>query len=630
MLKDYPPLLIKSNELIKAWRNVLQAFDKFSRETIKNCFFHLKMKVMLKILHHLSEENKLSIYDEKIFEYFDELTKYYQITIDLFNKNKKNIKTGKAKEILDGICIVLAAQLKQFRENQRLNEGISEGKSVENPIKIEKDKFITEQKISILDELDNIESRWEKKKINKIIIENRKNITEISKNKDDYYKFIKYIYTLLIEDVKEELYKCYIDKSKKGIEKLNDFHLRKAANFYYESIKQEKENIEAIIKIQVNALEEEIKEEAYKRAEEEIIQKILHTIREAYQHLGKEIEELESFFKEAENQSSKIKLYNYEEFQQYINKNGMEAYINDVKVRKKIGLNDEKLLNFYELYEEFNDKWEVFKKEGIKYWDKINKEFIENNVTKQIKNNIEMSEKILNLFLDFDKKYNNKEKLQLNTNYSPIIEGISQTINIKIESLKESIELFKEHIEGFLNNIKKDLKTFVKKSYLIEESHGNFINKGLSETETNYLNELLEQEIKDFNEKLIKQHEKIKQEVDKNIIKFLKEHLLFEISTYEEILHYSVSKLREEKEEIVLEYVKDIDNLTESIEEVLKFYKIEFINPTPHEKFNGKEHEVLMAEIREGFKKGEIIKTMNRGYLYNKQIVLKANVIAGK
>ena len=46
--------------------------------------------------------------------------------------------------------------------------------------------------------------------------------------------------------------------------------------------------------------------------------------------------------------------------------------------------------------------------------------------------------------------------------------------------------------------------------------------------------------------------------------------------------------------------------------------------------FNGREHEVLMAEVKEGFKKGEIIKTLNKGYRFNDQIILKANVVACK
>ncbi|MCL2753821.1 MAG: nucleotide exchange factor GrpE, partial [Defluviitaleaceae bacterium] len=59
-------------------------------------------------------------------------------------------------------------------------------------------------------------------------------------------------------------------------------------------------------------------------------------------------------------------------------------------------------------------------------------------------------------------------------------------------------------------------------------------------------------------------------------------------------------------------------------------FGIEKISPKTHEQFNAKEHEVLMAEQKEGFTKGEIIKTINSGYRYNDTIIVRANVIAAR
>ena len=64
-VKRLSPVLLKSKGLVEAWRNTLQAFDKLLKKTLKDVF-HIKMKVMLRILHHLIEENKLSMYDENI------------------------------------------------------------------------------------------------------------------------------------------------------------------------------------------------------------------------------------------------------------------------------------------------------------------------------------------------------------------------------------------------------------------------------------------------------------------------------------------------------------------------------------------------------------------------------------
>ncbi|HHW68140.1 MAG: hypothetical protein PWP07_1004 [Epulopiscium sp.] len=644
MIKDYPPLLQKSSELVEAWRKTLQAFDQFSKQSVKGCFFHMKMKVMLKILHHLSEENKLSIYDEKIFEYFDHLMNHYQKTIQLFQDNEQEIKTGKAKEILSGICTVLSSQLKQFRENQMVEQGISDPKASVNPIKAEKEKFLMDEKINILNQLDDLEDQWTKEEMEKTLLSLRKHLIDLAKDDTQQVQCVKEIYEGLIQNLKGPLYKCYAKKSKKGIEKLNDFHLRKAANFYYESIKQEKENVEAIIKIQVNALEEEMKNEAYEDREQQIIQEILHTIREAYQHLGKEIEELEQFFKEAEKQPNKIHISSPEEFETYLKVQGMDAYVNDLNVKSKLNYKDREIVEFNENYNAFNQIWNEFKKELFNHYnDKINQDNLLRRIDLKLQNNMELSQKIIQSFSDFYEKTKKGAGEIVETEYTPIIEGIGETIHIKIESLKESLELFSEIKNEMLQRASEEFKEFISEKdfeKITEDLFEKFMIESMNEfplEESDFTKKQLafldgkeEEGMAFLSDRLLRRQEKIEQEADKKIIKFLREHLLFEMSTYEEIINYSVSKLRESQEDFIITYVKEIDALTHSIEEILKAYKIEFIHPNPHEKFNGKEHEVLMAEVREGFQKGEIIKTMNKGYMLDGQIILKANVIAGK
>lgn len=644
MLKDYPPLLQQSSELVEAWRKTLQAFDQFTEQSVKGCFFHMKMKVMLKILHHLSEENKLSVYDEKIFEYFQHLMNHYQGTIQLFKDHEQDIKTGRAKEILSGICTVLSSQLKQFKENQMVEQGISDPKSSENPIKIEKERFLTEEKINILNQLDDIETQWISDEMGKTMIHFRKYLMDLTKDHTLQTQCIQEIYGGLIQSLKSPLYRCYAKKSKKGIEKLNDFHLRKAANFYYESIKQEKENVEAIIKIQVNALEEEMKNEAYEDREQEIIQGILHTIREAYQHLGKEIEELEQFFKEAEKQPNKISISSPEEFETYLRTQGMDSYINDLNIRNKLNYKDRMIVDFIEAYTAFNQAWKVFKAELFNHYkEKLNQNDVLERITLKLQNTMELSQKIICSFTDFYEKTKNGAGEITETEYAPIIEGIGETINIKIESLKESLEFFSDIKDEVLERASEELKDpIIEKEFekIAEELYNNFMMEFIREipmeesnfTEKNiaFLDGKEEEGLIYLSQRLLRRQEKIEQEANKKIIKFLREHLLFEMSTYEEIINYSVSKLRESKEEAIISYVKEIDALTQSVEDTLKAYRIEFIHPNPHEKFNGKEHEVLMAEVKEGFEKGEIIKTMNKGYMLDGHIILKANVIAGK
>ncbi|MCL2707980.1 MAG: nucleotide exchange factor GrpE, partial [Defluviitaleaceae bacterium] len=118
--------------------------------------------------------------------------------------------------------------------------------------------------------------------------------------------------------------------------------------------------------------------------------------------------------------------------------------------------------------------------------------------------------------------------------------------------------------------------------------------------------------------------------IDKLVLQFKKETILYEVNTYEEIITYSVSRLRQLTDENTQKAVALFDGAVASLGMLLKKNNIRQINPSPHEPFNGREHEVLIAEKQEGFGKGEIIKVINSGYQYKDTILMRANVIAAK
>jgi len=119
-------------------------------------------------------------------------------------------------------------------------------------------------------------------------------------------------------------------------------------------------------------------------------------------------------------------------------------------------------------------------------------------------------------------------------------------------------------------------------------------------------------------------------EISAKLTKFKKEQTLYEISTYEEIQHYSISRLRDSDCEHIAEFVAVLDQSAEKMEAILKEHGITPIRPAPGSVFNGREHEVLMAEAHEGFAKGEIIKAMNSGFRQKDNVLLRANVIAAR
>jgi len=112
--------------------------------------------------------------------------------------------------------------------------------------------------------------------------------------------------------------------------------------------------------------------------------------------------------------------------------------------------------------------------------------------------------------------------------------------------------------------------------------------------------------------------------------RFKKEILLHEICTYEEILTHSVSRLRQSPCPIAAGAAVLLDSTFDVLESILKKRSITIIRPATGTKFNAQEHEVLMAEKQDGFAAGEIIKVLTSGYGQKERVILRANVVAAR
>ena len=96
-------------------------------------------------------------------------------------------------------------------------------------------------------------------------------------------------------------------------------------------------------------------------------------------------------------------------------------------------------------------------------------------------------------------------------------------------------------------------------------------------------------------------------------------------------MYYSVVRLRECSDEKIKDFTKYIDNMEDKMENTLMENNILLIKPNPHDMFDPKEHEVLLAEKNEQFLKGQIIKVVNYGYKKkDKGIIKRATIIAAK
>lgn len=626
-------------ELSNLWAKNLNLLQEYSFKLIDDCFFSIRVKLMIKILNQISKENRLSKYDEKIFDYFHHLMWYYYQTISLYEQNRETIRNSKAKEIIEGICTVLSAQLNQFEENQQQEYIYIDKRAVKNPIRIEKDQIIINTKNYVLKSVDHIRKDYVNNQNSICFDYVSKKVLKPQDQHDCYIEILEDIYMGIINNNIDKLYSLYTNITKESIEKINNLQFRKAANFYYESIKQEKENLEIIIKVQVNALEDELKYMDIEPLEHQKIHEILNTLIEAYQHLGKEIEDLSLYFKESESVSKEIELLTRDEFIKYIVEEGAKKYIQDLDSKEFPSSINEFNININNIKQNLDEQITKYVNDIIDY--RLVCYYKNNDISSNLNNFISEKEYMVDEFLDcfiYIKQYcdGNFEQL-ISTKYSDIFKGIYETIEIKLESLEENKNIFLETLKS--NNIsnnttinQRDKKTIVEKmlSYWYDEMP--ITNEQFLQTiKQLYYNIHSDEIMLSYISNLKRQYQQQNEYINKKYIQFLREQLLFELTTYEEILNYSVCKLRDEQEpDVVKIFVETMDTVDFRIEELLEKYNIYTIKPKPYDIFDGKEHEVLMAEKNDDFEKGQIIKLMNTGYKYNNAVIIRANVIAAK
>lgn len=620
--------------LLNQWQETLDTLKKYSDKLIEDCFFSIRVKLMIKVLNQISKENRLSKYDEKIFEYFHHLIWYYYQTISLYEQNKEAITNSKAKEIIEGICTVLSSQLNQFEENQQHEYIYYDKRGTRNPIKIEKDEIIGKAKNYVLNMIKECFNTYLKEQSDICYKFAIPEILQSDNQHSSYINVLENIYMSILNDISNILYKIYIDVTKTSTEKINDLQFRKAANFYYESIKQEKENLEMIIKVQVNALEDELKYMDIEILEQQKIHEILDTLIEAYQHLGREIESLSIYFKETESIIKEIILLTKQEFLDYIIEEGSKKYIQDLSSKEFPSDIQELNLKTKSLKIIFEQNFSNYINEIIDYRSICKNKFVDNNKNNFISEKSNMINEFSDCFM-YIKQYYDSNIQQLNsTSYSDIFKGIYETIEIKLESLAENKDIFLESINSA--SLFYDISQ-VDKNIIVKNMLSYWYNKLPSKEEVIKILEKLyidlenDEIILKYNTNFEKQKQQQKIYLNKKYVQFLREHLLFELTTYEEILNYSICRLRKEQEsDAVKFFVETMDTVSFRIEQLLEKYEIYTIKPKPYDVFDGKEQEVLMAEKHEGFEKGQIVKLMNTGYKYNNAVIIRANVIAAK
>jgi molecular chaperone GrpE (heat shock protein) len=199
-----------------------------------------------------------------------------------------------------------------------------------------------------------------------------------------------------------------------------------------------------------------------------------------------------------------------------------------------------------------------------------------------------------------------------------IMEGIMNTLHLKYDSLKEKDSNY--HMD------KQTAQLDYEKQFI------RFKEKLREEIETYFLDALMGEQV------LMKKNQATLEGLMKKILKdnhqqdvrYLQKELLFELQTYDEILRYALPKLSELEEDKCQDFIKQLNQLYHKCLVSLEKQKIKVIDPQPHTPFDGKIHEVLLAQEEEGFSKGEVIRSHSVGYQFGDEVIIRATVIGAK
>ncbi|WP_250277461.1 nucleotide exchange factor GrpE [[Clostridium] colinum] len=527
----------------------------------------LKRLILSIFMNHISNNESLALFDEEIFNIYKTIIDNY-ITF-LNNIENMNFKfNNELLKNLSGIVSVLKSQVSFFSDNKNLDI---------NPIYTEKKNVTTKYVDNIYKNLD-------------ILSDNSFENIDLKNIKQH---FITTIIENILSNYKTNLICCF--------NSINDIENRKQVKYFKEVLEEEIEILTSIIKFQIKALEDFCEND-----DEKInIENLLNPIIESYQQTSKSFNEL----------NKKIKSI-------------------DTNINIDFDIDNKKIEKFIiGIFKDIKNPEDKFKEKAFKIFEKYLAELKEKTILKEedninlFKNNIDKS---LNFSQNIRNKFDvicqyieqNKSFYEKNNVYN-IIDGIYESINIKSINIKEKEdEIFLDKDKMYIK-INEELKIF--KNYDIEYDFNAIYNT-----------------LKiDFNMENIKNHiniepmlcnlEKTFSLYIKKIDDFIKNTILFEISTFQEIMYYSVVRLRDSEDEKIKDFTKYIDNIEMDIEDILTQNNILLIKPNPHDMFNAKEHEVLLAEKNEDFIKGQIIKVVNYGYKEkDKGIIKRATIIAAK
>jgi molecular chaperone GrpE (heat shock protein) len=588
--------------LFPAWQTLAAESDKLLKEQIVNLYEQLRHTTCEVLTEDAAHFSRLGDSDERVYDQLTRLMGAYREAVWLIEAADE--PTPAVKDLLTGICDILTSRLREF-EDAANPEG--------NPVTDEKRGIIERALLYTTRQIENQANQFPDK-----IAPERWAVLRgafLIEGKADWREVLRGCFD---EKTHRELYVHYQDGLRFCLLGLDDLHGRKVARFYTDLIEREWEVLETIIRIQAQALETAITESGGEASPlpDDVPARVLDILREAYQQIGPLVEGVQRLPKAAPRggQASPCRFF--------------EAFAETLVIT-------------------FDDSIPSFSSpETQPFFDALTLEtaavFGQQRITflkaayqlqRMIGVEILLAEEAAALFGSAYTAIKDEE-FEAADMERQIINGIAETLEIKIESLKESIKDFNGEGASLLQAFakeKNDVTDEIKEAAYLAIRDA-WLADPPTETELPcFFARCREGEsFAPYRADYEKHVTHYTGKMEKAAMRFKKEILLYEVCTFEEILTHSVSRLKESHNEAVLAVASRLYETYAALEILLKKNNITPIRPAPHEIFNGKEHEVLMAEKQEGFAKGEIVKLVGSGYKHNDRVLLRANVIAAK
>ena len=564
-------------------------------------------------------------FDEKAYEVYAALIDRYRKLTELYEQQVHSESAGlhlesvRSRDIIRGISSIISSRIKFAEENGDL--------SGENPVSAEKNRLITALLQEFYKECKLVPKEAFTLEIAKIKRHRAAGLAAAFSREAAEAAFTDIISR--VEILSQPIYPIYRKKCQSVAATLNDLNIRKSASYYFRLIETEKDLLESIVKIQLNALELELTNN-----QEEQANRLPRAIRECYQIFMKDASQILDALHSASNLEDPPFTDSHENYQADLAHKLSAEQAFPVSVFEMALEDLPALLNNYE--RELRD----FLRSLVE--QKVSKASLDKTLYELRKNVTQsalMANEMINVFVKVHSYYKAHEDTLSLEPCVEIISGIDETTVIKIMNIKDGKSAF---YDGALQKLAVFLAEGREICEAVFEGISQEISYGLLEALlanppegiSRYIENAFDAAFsRGFALKTNKTEATWQNEISKMILAFKREVLLYEMGTFDEIMNFSVSKLVEdagENHKLSLSYANHLKKAQNELIEILGRNGISRIQPMPHDPFDGREHDVLMAERTEGFAKGEIVKTFASGYREKETILVRASVIAAK